>query len=59
MMQISLFAFTVGGAALSMAYYDLFIILICIIPQLARLSQPVSTKRPAFRAADEFISEAG
>jgi len=54
MMQISLFAFLVGGAALSMAYYDLFIILICIVPQLARLSQKASTKKPAFRADDQF-----
>jgi len=60
MIQISLFAFLVGGAALSMAYYDLFIILICIVPQLARLSQKASTKRkPAFRAADELISDVG
>jgi probable O-glycosylation ligase (exosortase A-associated) len=57
MMQISLFAFLVGGAALSMAYYDLFIILICIVPQLVRLSQKASTKRPAFRAADQLISD--
>ena len=59
MIQISLFAFLIGGAALSMAYYDLFIILICLIPQLARLSQKASTKQPAFRAPDQFISKAG
>jgi putative inorganic carbon (HCO3(-)) transporter len=59
MIQISLFAFFVGGAALSMAYYDLFIILICIVPQLARLSQKPSKTKPAFRAADQLISNVG
>ena len=52
-------AFLVGGAALSMAYYDLFIILVCIAPQLARLSQKASTKVPAFRVADRAISQVG
>jgi probable O-glycosylation ligase (exosortase A-associated) len=57
MIQISLFAFLVGGAALSMAYYDLFILLICLLPQLARLSRP--PKPPIFRAAVHPISDAG
>jgi probable O-glycosylation ligase (exosortase A-associated) len=30
MAQLSLFAFAIGGAALSMAYYDLFVIIICM-----------------------------
>lgn len=34
MIQLSLVAFFVGGAALSMAYYDLFVVLICLLPQL-------------------------
>jgi putative inorganic carbon (HCO3(-)) transporter len=34
MIQISLLAFFVGGAALSMAYYDLFVILAFLLPQL-------------------------
>jgi probable O-glycosylation ligase (exosortase A-associated) len=59
MIQISLFAFLVGGAALSMAYYDLFIILICIVPQLALLSQKASTKKVAFRAADQPVLNVG
>jgi hypothetical protein len=42
---------------LSMAYYDLFILLICILPQLARLSR--SSKSPIFRAAGHPISDAG
>lgn len=59
MMQISLFAFFVGGAALSMAYYDLFIILICVIPQLSRLSQRVTAERPLFQATDRFVPNVG
>lgn len=59
MLQVSLFAFLVGGAALSMAYYDLFIIIICLFPQLTRLSQKASTKLPAFRAAGPLVSDAG
>jgi probable O-glycosylation ligase (exosortase A-associated) len=58
MIQISLFAFLIGGAALSMAYYDLFILLICIFPPLARLSQKQSVKQPAFRAAGRAVSNA-
>jgi hypothetical protein len=40
----------VGGAALSMAYYDLFIVLICLLPQLALLSAraPVTSKSGRF-----------
>jgi probable O-glycosylation ligase (exosortase A-associated) len=30
MLQLSLFAFSLGGAALSMAYYDLFVLAICL-----------------------------
>jgi probable O-glycosylation ligase (exosortase A-associated) len=48
MLLISLVAFAVGGAALSMAYYDLFIIIICLLPQLALLSEPI--KKQPFRA---------
>ena len=59
MIQISLFAFFVGGAALSMAYYDLFVILICILPQLARLSQKAQVKKVAFRVADRLVPNAG
>ena len=35
--QTSLLAFFVGGAALSMAYYDLFVILLVLLPQIAGL----------------------
>ena len=59
MLQISLFAFFIGGAALSMAYYDLFIILICLIPQLARLSQRVPEKKFVFQATDRSVPNAG
>jgi probable O-glycosylation ligase (exosortase A-associated) len=59
MMQISLFAFLVGGAALSMAYYDLFVIVICIAPQLARLSQKRGAiAKPAFRATERVVFDA-
>jgi probable O-glycosylation ligase (exosortase A-associated) len=46
MIQTSLIAFLVGGAALSLAYYDLFIVLICLLPQLALLSAraPITSK---------------
>jgi putative inorganic carbon (hco3(-)) transporter len=36
MLQLSLLAFAVGGAALSMAYYDLFVIDICVGSALRR-----------------------
>lgn len=38
MIQVSLIAFMVGGAALSMAYYDLFIVLISLLPPLSLLA---------------------
>ena len=57
MIQISLFAFLVGGAALSMAYYDLFIILICLLPQLALLSRPAPVKKISFKAETRVAAE--
>ena len=48
MIQISLMSFFVGGAALSMAYYDLYIILICLLPRLALLAGVTKPAR-AFR----------
>ena len=38
MIQSSLLVFYVGGAALSMAYYDLFLILVCLLPQLSLIA---------------------
>jgi putative inorganic carbon (HCO3(-)) transporter len=35
MIQISLIAFAVGGAALSMAYYDLFVVVAFLLPNIA------------------------
>ena len=59
MIQISLFAFFVGGGALSMAYYDVFIILICLLPQLSSMSLKVSAKKAAFRANERFMLNTG
>ena len=60
--QISLMAFLIGGAALSMAYYDLFVVLICLLPQLASqtsmfAAQPAAQKR--FRASDLQSAQVG
>ena len=38
MIQLSMFAFCVGGAALSMAYYDVFVIYLGLLPLLRRLA---------------------
>lgn len=38
MIQVSLIAFGVGGAALSMAYYDLFVILVFLLPNIAAVT---------------------
>jgi len=38
MIQVSLIAFAVGGAALSMAYYDLLIILWFMMPNIAAIA---------------------
>jgi len=38
-------AFGVGGAALSMAYYDLFIIIICLIPPLTLIAEAAIKKK--------------
>lgn len=54
MMQISLVAFFVGGAALSMAYYDLFIVLICLLPQLQRQAVRSSVPKTRFRAVNTY-----
>jgi probable O-glycosylation ligase (exosortase A-associated) len=55
MIQISLIAFCVGGAALSMAYYDLFIVLICLLPQLHSQMRGVSmVPKASFRATSYF-----
>lgn len=40
--QVSLIAFFVGGAALSMAYYDLFVILAFLLPQIWALAPHTS-----------------
>lgn len=49
MIQLSLVAFFVGGAALSMAYYDLFVVLICLLPQLQQ-QMPGFVAQKRFRA---------
>ena len=41
MIQLSLVAFCVGGAALSIAFYDVFIVWVCLLPMLRNLvTQP-------------------
>jgi putative inorganic carbon (HCO3(-)) transporter len=44
-------AFGVGGAALSMAYYDLFILVICLIPPLTVITGATVRKRPGAKPA--------
>jgi probable O-glycosylation ligase (exosortase A-associated) len=38
MIQISLLGFYIGGAALSMAYYDLFVVLVFLLPLIATVA---------------------
>jgi putative inorganic carbon (hco3(-)) transporter len=45
----SLVAFAVGGAALSMAYYDLFIILVCLLPPLTEIVRAASVEDRKFK----------
>lgn len=59
MIQISLVAFFVGGAALSMAYYDLFIVLICVLPQLQRMAVRSAEPSKRFRAVNTYSVSAG
>jgi len=47
MIQLSMFAFCVGGAALSMAYYDVFVIYLGILPGLRRLTAKTKSHVPA------------
>jgi len=58
MIQVSLLAFFVGGAALSMAYYDLFIILICLLPQLSSLAKTRTVDSNAESKAPAVLSSA-
>jgi probable O-glycosylation ligase (exosortase A-associated) len=48
--QVSLIAFFVGGAALSMAYYDLFVILAFLLPQIWALAPHTSAAAAKWRA---------
>lgn len=48
--QVSLIGFFVGGAALSMAYYDLFIILAFLLPQIWELAPHTSAMAVKWRA---------
>lgn len=47
-LQASLVVFCVSGAALSLAYYDLFVIAICLMLPLWEMARPLAL-RPAFR----------
>jgi len=59
MILTSLLAFFVGGAALSMAYYDLFVILALLLPQLLALApQSVKAVRPPWRPVADAASSA-
>lgn len=50
MIQTSLLAFSVGGAALSMAYYDLFVVLALLLPQIAALLPAAAAAGEKWRA---------
>jgi putative inorganic carbon (HCO3(-)) transporter len=41
----SIVAFAVGGALLSMAYYDLFIVVICLVPPLFLIANSTRARR--------------
>lgn len=45
MIQVSLIAFGVGGAALSMAYYDMFVILVFLLPNIAAIAAQTAGER--------------
>jgi putative inorganic carbon (HCO3(-)) transporter len=47
----SIIAFGVGGALLSMAYYDLFIIIICLIPPLTLIAEAAVAKKRSDQSA--------
>jgi hypothetical protein len=47
-LQASLVVFCVSGAALSLAYYDLFVIAVCLLLPLGVMARPFAA-RPAFR----------
>jgi putative inorganic carbon (hco3(-)) transporter len=53
MIQVSLLAFLVGGAALSMAYYDLFVILALLLPQIAALLPAAAVAGAKWKADDK------
>jgi len=44
MIQVSMVGYCVGGAALSMSYYDVFWIYVGLLPALRNLTKPVPTK---------------
>jgi probable O-glycosylation ligase (exosortase A-associated) len=48
--QVSLIGFFVGGAALSMAYYDLFVILVFLLPQIPQSATYRQTSHTKWRA---------
>lgn len=58
MIQVSLVAFFVGGAALSMAYYDLFVVLVCLLPQLQRMVVRSAESSKRFRAINTYSASA-
>lgn len=53
MIQTSLLAFFVGGAALSMAYYDLFVVLALLLPQIAALLPALAVAGAKWKADDK------
>ena len=56
MIQLSLFVFCVGGAALSMAYYDVFFILVGLLPAIVGILE--REPKPAIEAAPERFRSA-
>jgi putative inorganic carbon (HCO3(-)) transporter len=57
MMQLSLFAFCVGGAALSMAYYDVFILWISLSAALRVLVKRTIAAEAGTRSAPSFATQ--
>lgn len=59
MIQLTLFVFCVGGAALSMAYYDIFFICVGLLPALRELVGAKSPKLSGFVRAPATIGAVG
>jgi hypothetical protein len=57
--QASLFVFCISGAALSIAYTDLFVIDVLLLLPLGALAMPVKVKPPAWMPAPTAVPASG